>query len=205
MRNDHLPKLSTVTSFRLSLLFRFAHYTCSFKNTDSLGNLLDSYQTRQHATVIDGIEYQIKSLKDRNQFYDPDGAAEKLGISSAMWPISGLLWPSGIVLARIIGQLPLNGLKVLEVGCGVALASLVALSKGADITACDYHPMTQQLLNDNTALNKLGQIKYFHGNWLTPITGQGPFDLIVGSDLLYATTWNTWRPLSIAIWPATAK
>lgn len=148
---------------------------------------MDTYSTKQEKTVINGVPYFIKTLKDRTQFSDPNGAAESLGISSAMWPISGMLWPSSIVLAEVVSKLSLTNLRVLEVGCGIGLASLVAASKGANITASDYHPLTPTLLRDNAALNDLPSIRYFKGDWRKPITGMGVFDLIIGSDLLYVS------------------
>lgn len=146
---------------------------------------MESYSTKQQTTLVHGVPYHIKSLKDKCQFFDPEGTAEALGISSAMWPISGLLWPSGIVLASIISQIPLHNIRILEVGCGIGLASLVASSKGADITASDYHPLTPSLLIDNASLNDVPAVRYFHGDWHKPITNRGVFDLIIGSDLLY--------------------
>lgn len=146
---------------------------------------MEPYLTKQEITLIHGVSYFIKSLKDKTQYFDPEGKAAALGISSAMWPISGMLWPSGIVLAEVISELPLNNLRILEVGCGIGLASLVASSKGADITASDYHPLTEKLLAENAILNNLPTVNYFHGDWHKPITNQGVFDLILGSDLLY--------------------
>lgn len=146
---------------------------------------LETYLTKQETTLVNGVPFFIKSLKDRTQFSDPDGVAAALGISSAMWPISGMLWPSGVVLAGIISQLSLANLRILEVGCGIGLASLVASSRGANITACDYHPLTPTLLIENETLNNLPHICYFHGNWHKPITNKGVYDLIIGSDLLY--------------------
>lgn len=143
------------------------------------------YQTKTETIVIEESSFEITSLKDRTQFYDPNGVAESLGISSAMWPISGLLWPSGVVLAKVINNFDLEHKRVLEVGCGIAIASLVASSKKADITASDYHPLVEELLTDNVDANALASIKYFHGDWRNPNTDEGKFDLIIGSDLLY--------------------
>ena len=115
------------------------------------------YQTKRETIAINGISLNIVSLADKNQFYDPDKKAEKLGISDSMWPISGLVWPSGLVLARVVSQLNLANQSVLEVGCGIGIASLIAAYKDADITASDYHPLVETLLfknaedNNNTA------------------------------------------------------
>ena len=43
------------------------------------------------------------------------------------WPLFGLLWPSGAQLAARLGARPVTpGERILEIGCGLALASLVA-------------------------------------------------------------------------------
>ncbi len=78
-------------------------------------------------------------LRDVLQFEDPDGVAGKLGISSAAWPIFGVIWPSGEVLANLMLDYQIKGKRVLEVGCGIALASLVLNQRDADITATDHH------------------------------------------------------------------
>lgn len=143
------------------------------------------YGTKSENIAVNGIYLKIKSLADKSQYYDPDNEAEKLGITDSMWPISGLVWPSGVVLARIINRLDLTGISILEVGCGVAVASLIAAEKNADITASDYHPIVKKLLLDNAKENNLENIKYIHGDWKFPVSENGRFDLIMGSDLLY--------------------
>ena len=146
---------------------------------------MSHYKTKTESIAISDTCFEVTSLKDKSQFYDPDGQAEELGISSTMWPIFGLIWPSSIVLAKIINDFDLKNKRILEVGCGIAVASIVAASRNADITASDYHPFTKQFLTNNTDVNNIAPIKYFHGDWRHPITGQGQFDLVIGSDLLY--------------------
>ena len=74
---------------------------------------------------IGSEDYQIRSLSDRQQYWDPDGEAERTGISSATWPIFGVVWPAGIALAQEMSDFAFTGLKILEVGCGIGLSSLV--------------------------------------------------------------------------------
>ncbi len=143
------------------------------------------YETKCDTITIGSRSFEITSLKDRSQFYDPDNEAEKMGISSSMWPISGLIWPAGIVLAELINSLDLGGLRLLEVGCGIAIPSIIAASKNANITASDYHPITHSFLAANVAANNLKAIKYIAANWEHPISNHGKYDLIIGSDLLY--------------------
>ncbi len=157
---------------------------------------MPGYLTQQERIPIAGVDdLIIRSLLDRQQFADPDGAAERLGISSAAWPLFGLLWPSGALLAARLGARPVTpGERILEIGCGLALASLVGHRRGADVTASDRHPLTSAFLAKNLRLNGLEPMKYLHGDWDAPIEpvaaaapalGEERFDLIVGSDLLY--------------------
>lgn len=156
---------------------------------------MPDYQVKQERIAVAGApDLLIRSLLDRQQFSDPLGAAERAGIGSAEWPLFGLPWPSGVQLAvRLAARALRPGERILEMGCGLALASLVAHRRGADITASDKHPLTQLFLNHNLRLNQLAPLPYRHGEWALPAAGQavlpgavhGRFDLLIGSDLLY--------------------
>lgn len=143
------------------------------------------YQVKHESITVADHNFLIQSLLDRNQFFDPASIAQDKGISSAMWPLFGILWPSGVALAHIISKLSLKGQAVLEVGCGIGLPSMVASRKGADITASDFHPLAETFLRINCELNDLCAIKFMDGDWRKPIDSRDKFDLIFGSDLLY--------------------
>lgn len=165
---------------------------------------MPGYETKQQNVAVVGVDNLIiRSLLDLQQFSDPLGEAERIGISSAMWPLFGMLWPSGAHLAARLALRPvLAGERILELGCGLALASLVGHRRGADVTASDCHPLTSAFLDENLRLNALPPIKYRHGNWsiaelaATEIDGSGrrivdgEYDLIMGSDLLYERDAN---------------
>lgn len=132
-----------------------------------------------------GDDLQLRSLLDRQQFHDPLGEAEREGISSSAWPIFGLLWPSGRVLAHAMLTFELEGKRILELGCGLALASLVVHRRGGNITASDCHPLAAEFLLENLKLNHLPAMKYQAGNWSRANPLLERFDLIIGSDVLY--------------------
>jgi predicted nicotinamide N-methyase len=143
------------------------------------------YQVKVETIHGQGADLQLRSLLDRQQFYDPLGEAEWEGISSSAWPIFGLLWPSGRVLAHAMLTYELGGKRILELGCGLALASLVVHRRGGDITASDCHPLAADFLRENLALNHLPAMKYQTGNWSRANPLLKRFDLIIGSDVLY--------------------
>jgi predicted nicotinamide N-methyase len=132
-----------------------------------------------------GDDLQLRSLLDREQFHDPLGEAEDAGISSSAWPIFGLLWPSGRVLAHVMLTHEIDGKHILELGCGLALASLVVHRRGGDITASDCHPLAGPFLLENIELNGLPPLLYKNGNWSRANPLLERFDLIIGSDVLY--------------------
>lgn len=143
--------------------------------------------------VVGAAALNIRSLLDRQQFTDPQGVAEGLGISSAAWPLFGLVWPSGLHLAAAMAIRPLLASeRILEIGCGLGLASLVMHRRGGDVTASDCHPLAGGFLRENLRLNELPPMPYCHGHWgeQEASTDFGPsveglFDLIIGSDVLY--------------------
>lgn len=143
------------------------------------------YKLKFETVSGSGADLQIRSLLDRQQFHDPDGMAEAQGISSAAWPLFGMLWPSGHVLANVMQTHELEGKRILELGCGLALASLVIHRRGGNITASDCHPLTAAFLLENLKLNHLPAMKYQTGNWSRENPLLTRFDLVIGSDVLY--------------------
>lgn len=159
---------------------------------------MPGYLTKTESVSFpDCADLSIRSLLDRQQYSDPLGLALALGISSATWPLFGMLWPSGQMLAERLSQRAVSAERILEVGCGLGLASLVGHRRGADITASDHHPLAGEFMAFNAALNTLSPLPYRHGDWAAEqhehaadsegdrTLVNGRFDLIIGADLLY--------------------
>lgn len=149
------------------------------------GPATPGYETRTGPIFGHGEGMRLRALKDRLQYHDPDGEAERAGIPPAAWPLFGMLWPSGEALAGVMGRFDFLGKRILEVGCGLALASMVAHRRGADVTASDAHPLAGPFLVENLLLNSLPAMKYQPGNWSGANPALGLFDVIIGSDVLY--------------------
>ena len=144
-------------------------------------NLRLCYQTVEFGKT----DIHLCTLRDKQEFDDPTGIAENLGISSASWPMFGVIWPSSLVLAHFIFDYEIDSKRVLEVGCGMALSSLLLNKQCADITATDYHPEAQKFLQRNALLNGGSAIAFEQVDWAADNDNLGLFDLIIGSDLLY--------------------
>jgi predicted nicotinamide N-methyase len=147
--------------------------------------VVPGYSVTTTTLRIGETDFRIRTLLDRQQFSDPEGKAAALGISSASWPMFGMYWPSGRVLAEVMCRFPIAGKRILEMGCGIGLASLVAKQRGGDITASDHHPLAREFLDHNSDLNHLPRIDFQGASFEGPNPGLGKFDLILGSDILY--------------------
>ncbi|HEX3141853.1 MAG TPA: SAM-dependent methyltransferase [Rhizobacter sp.] len=146
---------------------------------------MPGYQIKLETISVAGLAMQVRSLLDRQQFHDPEGEAARSGISSATWPMFGLVWPSALVLAAHLQDTVLGERRILEVGCGLALASMSLHRRDGNVTASDYHPLAGAFLGENLALNVLPALPYLHGDWAVVNPALGQFDLIIGSDVLY--------------------
>ncbi len=98
------------------------------------------------------------------------------------------LWPSGIALARhLAGHAEsLRGTRVLELGCGLALPSIVAARSGAAVVATDWSSDALQLLEENAARND-APLEILEARWTDhePFAARAPFDLVLAADVLY--------------------
>lgn len=140
---------------------------------------------RYQTIEFDDIDIHVRTLRDLQQYQDDKNIAESLGISSANWSIFGVVWPSSLVLAHFLINFELKGKRILEVGCGIGLVSLVLNHFLADITATDYHPEAELFLRHNVSINNGRDIPFVRTDWSDRKNQLGEFDLIVGSDLLY--------------------
>src|ERR671932_470711 len=68
-------------------------------------------------------------------------------------PYWAVLWRSGVALARELDGAVLAGRRVVELGCGLGIPSLVAARDGAEVLATDAEPEALALLERNARAN----------------------------------------------------
>jgi predicted nicotinamide N-methyase len=90
------------------------------------------------------------------------------------------LWPAARALAEAVPEV--SGLRVVELGCGLGLPSLVAAAKGARVTATDWSPDAIDLLRENASRNGL-ELRAEVRDWREPWNDR--FDLALAADVLY--------------------
>jgi predicted nicotinamide N-methyase len=96
------------------------------------------------------------------------------------------LWASGEMLARTIAARDVAGLRVVELGCGLALPSLAAALRGARVLATDWSPDAVTLAHENARRNEL-DLETALARWSKPevLLERGPWDLVLAADVLY--------------------
>ena len=90
------------------------------------------------------------------------------------------LWPAGLALALALPE-RLTGVRVVELGCGLGVPSLVAAARGAEVTAIDWAADAIELLRRNAARNGL-ELQAEVADWRA---FEGRFDLALAADVLY--------------------
>jgi predicted nicotinamide N-methyase len=93
------------------------------------------------------------------------------------------LWPAGIALAEALPR-ALRGRRVLELGCGLGVPSLVAAARGARVLATDWSRDALDLLEANAARNGL-RLETARARWDEPDRFAGAWDLVLAADVLY--------------------
>jgi predicted nicotinamide N-methyase len=120
----------------------------------------------------------------------PSEAAELPDDHEVEWaplaPYWSVLWRSGVALARELDGEPLDGLRVVELGCGLAAPSLAAARAGAEVLATDADPEALEFARRNARLNGL-EIETQRVDWARPVglLARAPFDLAIAGDVLY--------------------
>ncbi|HEY0020937.1 MAG TPA: methyltransferase domain-containing protein [Longimicrobium sp.] len=121
------------------------------------------------------------------------------------------LWPSARALARYLlenGSANVRecesarvddwtGLRVLELGCGVALPSLVLAARGAGVLATDWYDDALRFARANAERNGLPPLQTELLDWRQPRGGWG-YDLVIAADVLYEPRNG---PLLTALFP----
>jgi predicted nicotinamide N-methyase len=96
------------------------------------------------------------------------------------------LWPSSLALADAIlkADIPVKGTSVLELGCGLGLASIAAALAGAQVTATDIDARALEFTRANAELNGVNaQIETRRLDWRDAY--QRKHGVILAADCLY--------------------
>jgi predicted nicotinamide N-methyase len=122
--------------------------------------------------------------------FQPAEAAELPDDGPVEWaplaPYWAVLWRSGVALGRELAGARLAGSRVVELGCGLGVPSLVAARVGAAVLATDGCAEALDLVRRNARENGVS-VATARVDWRAAdeLVVRGPFDLVLAADVLY--------------------
>jgi predicted nicotinamide N-methyase len=101
-------------------------------------------------------------------------------------PYWAQLWPSGLALAEAVAHRDLRDARVVELGCGLGVPSVVAALAGAEVLATDWASEALEATAANARRNGV-EVSTLLVDWRHPdaLLERPRFDLALCSDVLY--------------------
>jgi predicted nicotinamide N-methyase len=132
---------------------------------------------------IDLPSGELRLLQPQESAELPDAGAVEWAPIAPYWSV---LWRSGVALARELDAVALRGLRVVELGCGLAVPSIAAARAGAAVLATDTSAEALTLVERNAHANGV-RVETATVDWAEPdeLVRRAPFDLVLAADLLY--------------------
>lgn len=140
------------------------------------------YNLAETNYIFAGHSFSFLSVLDSYALLDRISPEEF--IKDEQMPYWAEIWPSAITLSTFIAdELPLQGQRVIEIGAGVGIVSVVAAWKGASVLATDYSPEALGFVRYNSLNNRV-KLACERLDWrMVQCTEQ--FDLLFAADVLY--------------------
>jgi predicted nicotinamide N-methyase len=145
---------------------------------DALGELI------YDKVIVEERVYRIARPGNSDGLLDHPAVRSAFAADEYM-PYWADLWPAARMLAKHLVRQPLPpGTRTLEVGCGLGLPGIVALSLGLKVTFSDYDATALHFAAQNARANGMSDFELLQMDWRFPPDGL-QFPLILASDLIY--------------------
>jgi predicted nicotinamide N-methyase len=154
----------------------------------------------RHSVTVGDVTLTMETPPDLDALLDRAAANDPQAVDAI--PYYAILWPAALGLARHLWDHRAElrgGTRVIELGCGLGLPSILAARLGARVLATDFHPETGEWLLHNAALNGVF-LDYQQLDWNAFLDSRrsapdarnhaysqqpSAYSLVFGSDLLY--------------------
>ncbi|EDX85685.1 Methyltransferase domain family [Synechococcus sp. PCC 7335] len=145
---------------------------------------LEAVTQRLHKSITVGSKtFQIAYPGNADELLDHPSTQDAFHVDQYM-PYWAELWPSSQMLSNVLIQQtwPANH-RALEIGCGVGLAGIVALSLGMHVTFSDYDATAVEFAAENAIANGFTHFDKLPLDWRFPPNFQVP--LLLAADVIY--------------------
>jgi predicted nicotinamide N-methyase len=140
--------------------------------------------TIRETVIVEGRTFLIERPGESDRLLD-DPAVHAAFERDEYMPYWADLWPAARMLAKVMLHEPWTpGTDALEIGCGLGLPGIVALSCGLKVTFSDYDPCALHFAAANARLNGLESFRTLLLDWRHPPAGMR-VPVLLASDLIY--------------------
>jgi predicted nicotinamide N-methyase len=134
--------------------------------------------------ILGEREFLIDRPSDSDRLLD-DPAVRAAFVADEFLPYWADLWPAARMLAKALLQETWPpGLHALEIGCGLGLPGIVALSLGMRVTFSDYDATALHFAANNARLNGFNDFECLQLDWRFPPQDR-QWPILLASDLIY--------------------
>ena len=138
----------------------------------------------RETVIVDGRTFLIERPGESDRLLD-DPAVHAAFERDEYMPYWADLWPAARMLAKVLlHESWTAGTEALEIGCGLGLAGIVALSCGLKVTFSDYDPCALHFAARNARLNGLEDFRTLQLDWRHP-PAEARVPVLLASDLIY--------------------
>lgn len=159
------------------------------------GRISEIFDVQFEALEIDGRKLRVLAINNMPDYIE--GLLRRKAIRDPLrdMPLWAKIWPSSFLLGRHLRHLAPEGKSLLELGCGMGAASLIASGYGfRKILATDINRLALDFTRANIAANNLDHLLQTRlVDVCSPPADLGLFDVIAASELLYLDELH--RPL----------
>ena len=168
------------------------------------GGALDAAIARRfvvadHAVEVNGRSYVLRKPANADHLI-----SEADYVMDERLPYWADLWPASRQLAATLLLEHGGGRTLMEMGCGIGLATLAAMDAGFAVTATDYYEDALHVTRANAARNLGAEPAVRMVNWREWPADLGVFDVVIAADVIYETEYSTLvaRCMALALAPS---
>ncbi len=144
----------------------------------SIEDFYKEYETETTEVVINRKKFSILLPKYLYPFINSTDLLHD-------FPLWAKIWKASWVLSGYLADMPVDvNKRILEIGGGVGLVSIVAAAFGHQITMTEYHPDALNFARANACRNNCPELPIFKLDWHHSGLSE-QFDMIVASEVTY--------------------
>jgi predicted nicotinamide N-methyase len=160
---------------------------------------LIAYETELISLNIEGLAVDIERITNIDALYEELVAKGENheDFKDERIPYWAELWASALALSQylVASKIDFKGKKILEIGAGLGLPSIVAAKLGAEVCVTDYLPEAVEFSRQNFQINNLSNAKFDVLDWRNPDETFAA-EIVLAADIAYENRMFEYLPIA---------